>query len=203
VPKLRKETERSFIVKNGILNDNTTAELDQLQVEVESALEYSLGQEAIIQEVINPSVAILAQMVVSNMNKEDAIKLANKKIPSLFTQYAATRVDTTLQIYTREMVRIMSDAEGFEWFKYSGPVTPTALGNDIRPFCLERVKGIYIAAEISSWANLTWDGKIPSTNAYSVFSLLGGWQCRHWLTPVKSKDVPASAITRARRLGYI
>ena len=204
VPAIRKETERRFILKHGIIPSETLPILDDLEIQITSYLEEALGATAIENEVLTPVQLIMQQMLVSDMTKNQAITLATEKVPSLFTEYARTRVDTTLQIYVREQTRILSEAKELVWFFYAGPVTnPTPLGNPRRPWCMERVRGTYLKQEIETWADEDWEGKIPDTNQYSIFTNAGGYNCHHSFIPVDSKDVPQSDITRARNKGLI
>jgi hypothetical protein len=203
LPKIRKETERSFIVKNGILDRNTVAILNQLEIDNRILISQVLGEQTIINEVLSPVLGILNQMTATMMPKEQAINLARNKVPSLFTQFAHVRVMTILQTYVREMNNVMSNSKELTWFKYSGPTGTTALGNPIRDFCNHRVGDTFLNEEIKLWPNETWEGKIPNTNQNNIFVVLGGYNCRHTLEAVKFKDVPQKDINRARNLGFI
>lgn len=75
---------------------------------------------------------------------------------------------------------------GAEWFLYAGTEIQTT-----REFCQERVGKYFRRAEIESWANLDWAGKMQdTTNSTTIFQNLGGWNCRHVLVPVSAAIVP-------------
>lgn len=53
-----------------------------------------------------------------------------------------------------------------------------------RPFCVEKKGKAYKEAEIQSWADQDWQGKIPGTNKESIFWLCGGYNCIDVLRPI-------------------
>jgi hypothetical protein len=104
----------------------------------------------------------------------------------------------------------VNDELGLEWFEYLGGEIPTT-----RPFCEHREGGIYHRGEIEAWGagknsagindirNGTWAGRIDGTDSKSIFTFVGGWNCRHYLVPVPDRKVPESVKARARAEGFI
>ncbi|MFZ7106593.1 MAG: hypothetical protein ACO1HP_07525 [Bacteroidota bacterium] len=85
-----------------------------------------------------------------------------------------------------------------EWWYYSGGELPTT-----REFCIERMGKYWHTEEIRSWASLEWKGKMDEvTTADTIFSYLGGWNCRHTLMPVSDLIVPMEDQIRAAEKGY-
>ena len=205
IPKIKQETIKAFVRKNGPLSLNTVNLLKEQEASISSLMRQGIGEQSVINEIMTPMIAILNQMVVNQMEIDEAINFANQKIPSLFTQFAHVRVATPLQIFLRDINKIMADSKGLTWFKYSGPSGSSALGNPIRDFCAHKVGNTYLDTEIQAWPaqESPWEGEITGTNSFSIFINLGGYNCRHELVPVKSKDVPTKDVNRARRNGLI
>jgi hypothetical protein len=78
-----------------------------------------------------------------------------------------------------------AEAFGIEWFKYAG-----GLIEDSREFCVERNGKFYHKSEVQAWASLDWAGKMPNTDADTIFIKCGGWRCNHSLIAVSEFDVP-------------
>ena len=112
---------------------------------------------------------------------------------------AKTAVNDMVSIYERSAMEISSKAVGAEFYLYQGrPIDTT------RPFCKARANKYFHKKEVESWGDLEpWAGQIPGTNSKTIFSLLGGYNCRHVLVPVAKRDVPADDLTRMRSKGYI
>ncbi len=98
---------------------------------------------------------------------------------------ASTVIDTGLAIVGRERINDVAQDLGLEWYRYIGGVIRTS-----RDFCVERDGGYYHKSEVEEWADEDWDGKIPETDASTIFSYCGGYNCRHDLIPVHESSVP-------------
>lgn len=112
---------------------------------------------------------------------------------------ARTAVNDLVSIYERTATNVASESVGAIFFLYQGrPIEST------RPFCLTRANRYYHKSEVAAWGNLEpWQGQIPGTNSTTIFSLLGGYNCRHTLVPVARRDVPTADIDRMKSKGYI
>lgn len=81
-----------------------------------------------------------------------------------------SELNTSLAGFSRTLTIYKSEELGIEKFEYVGPYDKVT-----RPFCRERVGGIFTREQILSWDN---DQGLPA----SIY--LGGYNCRHRLEPV-------------------
>jgi hypothetical protein len=74
-----------------------------------------------------------------------------------------------------------------EWYQYAG-----GLIEDTREFCQERNGNFYHVSEIQAWPDEEgdWSGRMPNTDADSIFVKCGGYRCQHSLIPVSEFAVP-------------
>ena len=111
---------------------------------------------------------------------------------------ARTAVNDMVSIYERTATQAAATSVGAEFYLYQGrPIDTT------RDFCRAREGRYWHKKEIEEWGSMEWAGQIPGTNSTTIFSLLGGYNCRHVLVPVARGDVPASDLARMRSKGYI
>jgi hypothetical protein len=89
------------------------------------------------------------------------------------TTLAIFEVDTQLMAFDRLVLNRQAADDGFEFFLYDGP-PPDGI---IREFCEMHVEGIYTLAEMDRMNN--GDNQPKPVSVY-----LGGYGCRHYLTPV-------------------
>jgi hypothetical protein len=120
-----------------------------------------------------------------------------------------TTANTAQAIADRSYAAAVNEELGIEYFQYLGGEIPTT-----RPFCEHREGAIFHRKEIEAWGNGensagindirngTWDGRIDGTDSRSIFTFVGGWNCRHFLVPVIKQKVPASVVARAKSEGY-
>jgi hypothetical protein len=120
-----------------------------------------------------------------------------------------TTANTAQAIADRSYAAAVNEELGIEYFQYLGGEIPTT-----RPFCEHREGAIFHRKEIEAWGdgknsagindirNGTWDGRIDGTDSRSIFTFVGGWNCRHFLVPVIKQKVPPSVIARAKSEGY-
>jgi hypothetical protein len=121
-----------------------------------------------------------------------------------------TTATTAQAVADRSYSAAVNDELGLEWFEYLGGEIPTT-----RPFCEHREGEIFHRKEIEAWGagknsggindirNGTWAGRIDGTDSKSIFTFVGGWNCRHYLVPVPDRKVPESVKARARAEGFI
>ena len=139
------------------------------------------------------------QGVIEGTDTTDGRLLANVR----------TTAGTAQAIADRSYAAAVNDELGIEYFQYLGGEIATT-----RPFCEHREGAIFHRKEIESWGdgknsagindirNGTWDGRIDGTDSRSIFTFVGGWNCRHYLVPVIKQKVPASVQARAKAEGY-
>jgi hypothetical protein len=147
---------------------------------------------------LNQAVKAL-QGVIEGTDTTDGRLLANVR----------TTANTAQAIADRSYAAAVNDELGIEYFQYLGGEIPTT-----RPFCQHREGEIFHRKEIESWGdgknsggindirNGTWDGRIDGTDSRSIFTFVGGWNCRHYLVPVINQKVPATVQARAKAEGF-
>ena len=139
------------------------------------------------------------QGVIEGTDTTDGRLLANVR----------TTANTAQAIADRSYSAAVNDELGIEYFQYLGGEIPTT-----RPFCQHREGEIFHRKEIEAWGDGknsggindirggTWDGRIDGTDSRSIFTFVGGWNCRHYLVPVIKQKVPATVQARAKAEGY-
>ena len=147
---------------------------------------------------LNQAVKAL-QGVIEGTETTDGRLLANVR----------TTANTAQAIADRSYAAAVNEELGIEYFQYLGGEIPTT-----RPFCEHREGAIFHRKEIEAWGdgknsagindirNGTWAGRIDGTDSRSIFTFVGGWNCRHFLVPVISQRVPATVKARAEAEGY-
>jgi len=147
---------------------------------------------------LNQAVKAL-QGVIEGTDTTDGRLLANVR----------TTANTAQAIADRSYSAAVNEELGIEYFQYLGGEIPTT-----RPFCEHREGAIFHRKEIEAWgdgknsagindiSNGTWAGRIDGTDSRSIFTFVGGWNCRHFLVPVIKQKVPPSVIARAKSEGY-
>jgi hypothetical protein len=147
---------------------------------------------------LNQAVKAL-QGVIEGTETTDGRLLANVR----------TTANTAQAIADRSYSAAVNEELGIEYFQYLGGEIPTT-----RPFCEHREGAIFHRKEIEAWGNGensagindindgTWAGRIDGTDSRSIFTFVGGWNCRHFLVPVIKQKVPASVVARAKAEGY-
>lgn len=97
---------------------------------------------------------------------------------------------------------------GIEFYKYTGTKI-----SDTRPFCVTFMNQYFHKNEVEllgqginpySGKVLTQDqlkGRIKGTNKSSIFTYRGGWNCRHYFSPISPRFVPKEVLRRNVRNG--
>jgi hypothetical protein len=147
---------------------------------------------------LNQAVKAL-QGVIEGTESSDGRLLANVR----------TTANTAQAIADRSYAAAVNEELGIEYFQYLGGEIATT-----RPFCEHREGAIFHRREIEAWGDGknsagindirggTWDGRIDGTDSKSIFTFVGGWNCRHFLVPVIKQKVPATVQARAKAEGY-
>ena len=180
-----------------------------------------MGEQGIASNFLQPLEEILNTSVVSAVKYTDAVETLRRNMvgeDAILGKYAKQIVTDTFAVADRQYVKLTSEAYKIEFFKYSGGKV-----EGTREFCLERYGKIFHQKEIAEWGNfertgdfklpkylfttskgvkIYWQGMNYNTNAATVFSYLGGYECRHVLVPIATRYVPKSELERAERLGY-
>lgn len=121
---------------------------------------------------------------------------------SKLLRYAKQISTDSFSIADRTQTKIAADQLGVDWFLYSGGEIKTT-----RCFCEERTERYFHRKEIEDWGrgqnigeceteNGTWAGRNPVTDAVSIFTLAGGFNCRHSIMPVSITLVDKKDVVR-------
>ena len=89
---------------------------------------------------------------------------------------------------------------GIDFFRYQGGII-----KDSRQFCIDRVGKIFHIKEVMGWGLIPaqWQGRSTITNESNIFTLLGGFNCKHSLIPVDVTQVDETTLERVRAKGFI
>jgi len=180
-----------------------------------------MGEQGIASNFLQPLEELLTTSVISKVSYTDAVETLRQNMvgdDAILGKYAKNIVTDTFAVSDRQYAKLTSETYKIEFFKYSGGKV-----KDTREFCLERYGKVFHQKEIAAWGNfertgdfklpkylyttskgvkLYWQGMNYNTNAATVFSFLGGYECRHVLAPIATRYVPKADIERAERLGF-
>jgi len=124
-------------------------------------------------------------------------------------QYSKQISHDSFAIADRSYSASVAEQVGASWFKYSGNKIKTS-----RVFCIERHNKFFCKKEIEMWGDGertegfatpqagTWAGEFEGTNGKTIFSVAGGYNCRHSIMAVSIFAVPIEQVKRAVELGY-
>ena len=148
---------------------------------------------------IKDAVKSLQEVIIGSKDKDGRL-LANVK----------TVATTAQAVSDRSYSAAVYEQLDIQWFRYLGGEIDTT-----RPFCMHREGEIFHKKEIESWGDGknsggindieggTWDGRIEGTNSVTIFTNLGGWNCRHAILPVNKRFVTPEIMARAKAEGFI
>lgn len=220
VKEFASEFDKQAALNNKILKDtfgavdNPIAADAYIKIAKKSAVESLVGAP-MDANFIKPIQGLLESAVVNGATIQDTYNSIKDFVEGgegqdgKLLRYAKQITNDSFSISDRSYTSIVSDALDNEWFYFSGSIVKST-----RCFCRERVGHFYHYKEIEAWANGenlgdcdlgdgNWAGEIQGTNAATIYSYLGGYNCLHFLVPVSEAAVDESDIERARNLGYI
>jgi hypothetical protein len=140
-----------------------------------------------IQNEINTFVgqtqkAALSQLITNN--EFDFDKFAEVR-QTPFLKNLTGMIDTDLNGFEREIGIRLGESLGVKHYYYSGTLIKTS-----RPFCIERAGRVFSIDEINAW---------PPQQGLPANVYLGGYNCRHRLSPVS--DAQSIGINKVVRYG--
>jgi len=141
-------------------------------------LERVLMDENVEADIIAPFVNKAFYEIGNNSSLDSMVSIASD-MKDAFVSYFITKVTTVVEQFERDMMATISNTFLVRRYLYKG-----ANDDRCRPFCAERVGEVFDADTIEEWTLEDWDGKIPGTDATSIYVNLGGYNCRHILEPV-------------------
>jgi hypothetical protein len=189
---------------SGLLNENKLVFKEVVNASID-ATKNSLLEAGISNEIIKPVQNLLTRNVTTGGNFDDlatALKteiLGDKERLGGLERYTKQITKDSLQQFNANYNESVSYDLGFEFFYYHGAVKTTS-----RTYCLDLVTGgrWYHKKEIENTASQQWAGKIPGTNASTIFIYRGGYNCGHNWNGASTSVVPNSVVERAISKGY-
>ena len=199
-------------IDNNFKPDNVQKQL--LAISKQNAINAFFGS-GLRENVTQPFLEQLTANVAARAPLREAVKALQGVIEGTETNdgrllaNVRTTANTAQAIADRSYAAAVNDELGIEYFQYLGGEIPTT-----RLFCQHREGEIFHRKEIEAWGsgensagindirNGTWDGRIDGTDSRSIFTFVGGWNCRHYLVPVIKQKVPATVQARAKAEGF-
>lgn len=157
-------------------------------------------------EVSISSSSTFSQLI----NNIRTVTVGNDEVEGVLERYAKQNAKDSFSVTARVYSNAIAKKYGVEWFRYGGSLMDTS-----RPFCEERAKKHYHVKEIELWGNGTkccglkwpqsgtWAGRNRNTNAETIFTLLGGYNCNHVLEPASVRNVPKEKVLEAIDKGWV
>lgn len=124
--------------------------------------------------------------VTSHAPREDLVEQLARRAEITLRQ-AVTEVDTGIMVFARESLTTTAEEAGFDLFRCDGPDDGIT-----RPFCAEHVGRVYTAGDLDAEDN--GQGLAPTSR------FLGGYQCRHALSPVTVEEALAMVEAEGPRV---
>ncbi|ARK13058.1 hypothetical protein A6C57_23465 [Fibrella sp. ES10-3-2-2] len=158
---------------------NLTRLEKQLELQVTGIVGAQIGlhvRESLTTQLGN---AVLARLDVTGL-RGIGTDILGKDSPA-FRQITNT-IEETLLVYVRAWTDTAATGLKLTYWYFMGTQIATT-----RDFCRQRLGRTFPKAEVESWADLTWSGKMVGTTKETIFWYLGGYRCRHRLLPVTKR----------------
>ena len=150
-----------------------------LESNIQTTSDLLLGAE-IRSNFDNAITQVLKENIAGNTNRtnlQNVLREFIKGTPdqrAYLERYVKQVTNDSVMVFSREYNAVVSEDLNLQFFAYVGTRIDTS-----RPFCDARAGRYFKKSEIESWASQNWDGKIPQTTKTTIFSYLGGYNCRH------------------------
>ena len=150
-----------------------------LESNIQTTSDLLLGAE-IRSNFDNAITQVLKENIAGNTNRtnlQNVLREFIKGTPeqrAYLERYVKQTTNDAVMIFSREYNAVVSEDLNLQFFAYVGTRIDTS-----RPFCDARAGRYFKKSEIEAWASQNWDGKIPQTTKTTIFSYLGGYNCRH------------------------
>jgi hypothetical protein len=179
-------------------------------------VELLMGTSAIDQNFFKPIAATLVDSVVSQSTYKELITnikttvTGNSAVDGKLHRYARQIASDTFSTTERAYTKTLGQDIGAVFYRYLGGLLDTT-----RCFCEQRNGNYYHVAEIGAWGSgdtgvsvdedcgFPWAGMYIGTNESTIFTWLGGYNCRHSIIPVSIFSVPREVIIRAIENNYL
>lgn len=169
---------------------------DILNLAKQNAINGLIG-ESMVARVTQPFVEQLTSAIATKASLSDTVKSlkivieGNKDTDGRMLANVKTIAQTAQAVADRSYAAAVNEAVGAEWYMYRGGEIPTT-----RKFCEDRNGKYFHRNEVAAWGSQNWDGRIDGTNDKTIFTLAGGWNCRHSIMAVSISRVPKDVIQR-------
>ena len=200
LPKIAQIIEDFYTSNHGELTRVVKGKIPGMISNAEREVNRMMGGEAVQLAIINPTLNALSNHI-SNRSTHNAMMIdMDRRVKDRYEKFSGPRAEDILQRFARNMNDLMSIGFQLVWIKYTGGLIETS-----RDFCIEKDGGYYHVGEVRLWPRqeAPWQGMLPATNKYTIFTNAGGYNCRHNFEYVDAKKVPQSVKDRARRKGFV
>lgn len=135
---------------------------------------YTEGIKKILRDVVTGN----GDYTLLKSNLKEYI-LGNSQIKPRLQAYSGQVASDAVRQFQRNYFNAVSEDLDLKHYFYRG----TAI-RDTRDFCQKRHGRYFTKEEVQSWADSKWQGKAKGTNKITIFTYIGGYNCRHMLLPV-------------------
>lgn len=192
----------------------TAAQTKLLQLSKTNAIDTFIGS-GLKNNITQPFVEQLVTNISARAPLSQTIKalegviLGTDSTEGNLLRHVKTYSLTAQAVADRSYSSAINETIGAVYFEYLGGEIPTT-----RPFCQHREGEVFHKGEIEQWGrginsggiddieDGTWAGRIDGTDSKSIFTFVGGWNCRHYLVPVESNLVDPTIKARAKAEGF-
>lgn len=164
-----------------------------LESNIQTTSDLLLGAE-IRSNFDNAITQVLKENIAGNTNRtnlQNVLREFIKGTPeqrAYLERYVTQTTNDAVMIFSREYNAVVSEDLNLQFYTYVGTRIDTS-----RPFCDARAGRYFKKSEIEAWANLgNWQGRIPGTTKTTIFSYLGGYNCRHEVYAVTKSQYTAA-----------
>lgn len=183
------------------------------QLNKRTAIEAVLSNASLDDMLLNDVRRTLIEGVGSNArfaNTYDALQtlvVGNTEKEGQLLRYSTQIVSDTFATTDRAYTKLISDEYDFVWFRWLGGKKKTS-----RCLCLNLNRRYLSRGELEKIGEFElsiipdlascstsngWAGAMPNTNAETIFTVAGGYNCQHSILPVSTFSVPVEDIERA------
>lgn len=170
-----------------------------------------LDEGAISKVFSEPLRDILNNSVVTGQSFRDAVKSMRTFVEGGLTT-GGEIIEGTLARHVKQVTsdgfshadrtytEIINEDLGLVWFRYTG-----GLISDSRVFCVERNGKYFHKEEVREWGvrPKQWQGRDKITDKSTIFTVLGGYNCKHSVMPVLQSVVPREVVARNKSKGNV
>lgn len=163
-------------------------------------IDLMMGSEAVQTAIIDPTINALSNHISGRSTHNSMMIDMDRRVKDRYEKFSGPRAEDILQRFARNMNDLMAIGFQLSWIRYVGGLIETS-----RDFCIERDGEYFHVGEVKLWPRQfgPWDGMLPGTNKYTIFTNAAGYNCRHTFEYVDAKEVPQAVKDRARKKGFV